>query len=215
MSKDFYLSEPDRTLPLIFPTLDLLSNYLTWRRILPRVSVNGGLMVDVGACVGGFSLAYRDIYTSPIHALEPWPDCWTYLEHNLCNSNVTIHKLGAFNRHVQMSMFVNTIGHTSLTHIEAESREVDLVPLDDLITDSVDVLKIDAEGSERRVLEGARRILDKDKPDLIVEHLLAKEDNFDHQKDSLFVMIDSYGYGRGKHIVGNDYYFRNPARYNE
>ena len=200
---------------LKFPTKDLLSNYLVWDRVIPRMRLHGGALVDVGACVGGFALAYHDAYpTSPIHLFEPWQQCWSYLNNNVMNLGALLYPLAVGREHDVLKMFSAAIGHTSLIGT-GEFIDVNVVPLDEVINFTVDVLKIDTEGFELNVLEGAKNILTNHRPDLIVEHIPASLPNFDHQKDPLFAMIYSYGYGHGKHIVGNDYLFRNAAKYNE
>jgi FkbM family methyltransferase len=60
---------------------------------------------------------------------------------------------------------------------EHVSASVEVVALDDLLAEldvrRVELIKIDAEATEAQVLEGARRVLDRDRPHIICEVLSA------------------------------------------
>jgi len=62
-----------------------------------------------------------------------------------------------------------------------------MVPLDDIIEDSVDFIKIDVESMELDVLMGARGIVDRDRPLILVE---VQDENLPR----FLSVVESFGY---------------------
>lgn len=130
---------------------------------LPRDPV----IVDAGANIGQFCSAVKLLYPDAIiHSFEPDPATHVRLLRNTRHmSGVTTYQVGLSNRAARvpffraplstMSSFVPDGGEASL---ELEVDRLDAV-LD--ASDTIDVLKIDVEGLEYDVLEGAQGILDR------------------------------------------------------
>lgn len=70
--------------------------------------------------------------------------------------------------------------------------QVDL--LDNLIPKyiKIDLIKIDVEGAEMQVLEGAKRIMESDRPIVIFEHGLGASDVYGTTPDQIYNFFDSY-----------------------
>jgi FkbM family methyltransferase len=129
----------------------------------------GMVVVDVGASFGLYTLiAARAVgRTGQVHAIEPCPDTCVALTSNLRRNPglaATVHARAAGSRREQRTLYahrnstLNGLYPAPAAAVEA-SLEVDVVPLDELVPGPLDVLKIDVEGAELQVLEGARRLL--------------------------------------------------------
>ncbi len=152
--------------------LDLLAHHeprvLEWFRVLP-----GETMVDVGAHIGRYTLLAAR-HGARVVSLEPDPDNFSVLEANVALNGfrgVSLHPVAASNE----------IGHVELVRLDGTNRGMSAVratawarlptpdnphapivpraPLDQVLAplgmDRVDWLKIDVEGHEVQVLEGA------------------------------------------------------------
>lgn len=155
---------------------------------LQRFLGPGGVMFDVGANVGVFTLAgaRRVASTGHVYAFEPSSRERATLEKNVTVNNcgnVTIIPAAAADRSGTGTLRVaagqhrgqNTLAPTfAYPSVGVEREEVvRLVSLDDLWRARTvrlpDVLKIDAEGSELQVLQGATAVLRESMPVVIFE----------------------------------------------
>jgi FkbM family methyltransferase len=121
--------------------------------------------VDVGAHVGLWSMQLQKTFQS-VHAFEPvsaFRDCF-----GLNVSGVVLYgcALGAEAGEVRMSI---DPADTGGTHIGEEGPIVRVLALDAFNFSEVDFLKIDCEGYEHHVIDGARETLRRCKPCVIVE----------------------------------------------
>jgi FkbM family methyltransferase len=138
----------------------------------------GLTVVDVGANYGYYSLlAAATVGTSGrVYAFEPNPRTFEVLMKNIhvnwFDSIVSARRLAALNsrKNVQLHALCNFQGSSSLfvpllvpeADPPPEQRPVvEAAPLDDFIPESVDLMKIDAEGSEPLVFEGMPGILNR------------------------------------------------------
>lgn len=140
-------------------------------KILRNLLKPGMTFVDIGANVGIYSvLASRLVGDGgKIYAFEPEPRNFELLKENLVLngiSNVHLANLAVGNNNEVMALQIarNSIGsHSLLARKDVENEVlVNVVRLDDWFDCSfppIDVLKIDVEGYEPFVLEGAQRLL--------------------------------------------------------
>lgn len=149
------------------------------RRILKSAVQPGGHAIDVGANIGLHTVALARAVgpAGRIDAFEPEPR----LEHHLRKtlsvngmSNVHLHTIAAGAEVGEATFHVAaTIGHSSLYDLdEGATRQelsVTVKPLDAVIAEDarVDVIKIDVEGAELDVLEGAKRVIGSS-PDIAI-----------------------------------------------
>ena len=142
-----------------------------WRRILRT----GDLFVDVGAHVGLYSIWALDAAASVV-AVEPNPDAAGQLRANLARNGYTAEVIEAAVGATpgRMAMAGADLLRQHLVLDESPASEatgegtVDVRVLDEVIGDrSVRGLKIDVEGAERLVLEGASRLLADGRVDVL------------------------------------------------
>jgi len=114
-------------------------------------------------------------------AFEPQQDLAAYLSRmcvNLSLQNVTIEAKAVFSETGSREFFVPkdhkpgaSLSKQGLSYAAIETVHVPVIALDDYFGDNerVSILKIDVEGAEVGVFEGAQRILRKDMPLLVFE----------------------------------------------
>lgn len=132
---------------------------------------NGGIFVDVGANIGGYTV--RVAKRSRVYALEPHPRNFHFLKFNLKLNqevaNARIFQVAAGPYIGRATLHISDYhGRHSLLYSQNKMKysiTVDMITLDSLLTNekSIDVIKIDVEGAEILVLEGARETLKKTK----------------------------------------------------
>lgn len=145
----------------------------------------GGVALDVGANKGSYlySMA-RWAGASPVVAFEPQSRLATYLTHACRRSglrNVTVENLALSNQQGELQLFVPGDSHSPGASLEASiadktdchTETVKVTTLDAYAAEKlhapVRVIKIDVEGHEMAVLQGALALIRRDKPLLVVE----------------------------------------------
>jgi FkbM family methyltransferase len=142
----------------------------------------GAVVVDVGANIGAFTLPVaKEVGTAGrVIAIEASPRVFPYLERNVILNellNVRPVHCAAFNSDWQTVSFYETsidrFGKGSLgTHFQADRISVPTRTLDSILSEQqvgrVDLIKMDVEGSEALVLQGAERLLTGDNPPAVV-----------------------------------------------
>lgn len=134
-----------------------------------------GVYVDAGANVGTATAWFAVLCPSThVHAIEPVSRFADQLDRvvseNQLSDRVTVHRLGVSD---EPGTATNRLVQSHQVGFDAEPEDRDetfpVARLDELISDPVSVLKIDVEGMERRVLQGAARILETDRPTVYFE----------------------------------------------
>jgi FkbM family methyltransferase len=124
--------------------------------------------VDAGAHVGFWSY-YLALAFTRVHAFEPNELFAQCFERNVRAKHVSLHRVALGETEGSVSLQVDA-QNTGATHVKpGVGGEVPLRRLDTYRLDEVDFLKIDVEGYERQVLEGARETLERCHPVVIVE----------------------------------------------
>jgi len=142
---------------------------------LRRILSDDSIVIDVGAHVGEFSVAIRNISNASIYAFEPVPDAFTALKNNLSdekffpiNSAIALENDYA-TFHITESLVGSSLlspvkGQTSKWLNETTSIEVQTTRMDTFIElnkfTKISLLKTDAEGYDLRVLESVGKFLE-------------------------------------------------------
>jgi FkbM family methyltransferase len=177
-------------------------------RLLHRDSV----FLDVGANVGIFSLvASKAAPLGKIFAFEPARKTFDRLSRNIWLNHArnvlpVRSALGGSSGQATLNLNVsgkdglNTLGNPS--HPDSEPAGTELVPIttvdEFLATNSVrhiDVMKIDAEGAELSIFQGAKNLLQRsDAPLILYEALPTSTLGFDYHPVELFWLLDQWGF---------------------
>lgn len=157
--------------------------------------------VDAGAHVGFWSMWLAKDFAR-VHAFEPVPEHAECFRMNVTQGDVTLHEvaLGARAGKVAMQRVHENSGKA---HAIAGS-EVEVITLDSLGLRDVDLIKIDVEGFEHRVLAGARDTIERCKPVIVVED---NQHQDDENESKAVRLLRSMGMRCVKQI-GRDFFFK-------
>ena len=146
-------------------------------RVLADIVPAGRIAVDVGANKGVYSRVLAGL-ASHVHAFEPNPKAFRWLDRAL-PGNVTAHRIALSDRDGEAELYLPKRGHRfsvtggSLNPHKAVdphgSLSVATQTLDSFGLGDVGFIKIDVEGSEARVLGGARATIGRCRPVLQIE----------------------------------------------
>jgi FkbM family methyltransferase len=182
--------------PLSFRLAAVMGN-LRMQRLMDNLLHPGDTVVDVGANFGynTFYAAHRVGQSGRVYAVEPAQDNLCVLYANLFANNVrNVFVLPyAAGSHDKVAQFflrgevsaVNSLFHDNFYAAVTEIVEVVMAPLDDLIPDTPNLVKIDVEGAELDVLQGMTRMIDALSLRLIVEWHPTLQQAADHPPDAL------------------------------
>jgi FkbM family methyltransferase len=149
--------------------------------VLAEIVTPGGTAIDVGANQGFFAYALSRI-AERVEAFEPNPDYAAFAQRML-GARARVHSVALSNRSGRQQFAVpvseagvvlhlgGSLHPTDASHANAQRFEVEVRTLDSYGFGEVRVIKVDVEGSEMAVLEGARETIRRDRPTLIVELL--------------------------------------------
>jgi FkbM family methyltransferase len=126
--------------------------------------------LDIGANVGLWS---RDLvqHFDRVVAFEPVAMFRECLEKNVPNSKLWIspYALGDQDTTVRMNITQGNTGHTHVDPASIGQGDTQIVRLDNLAIEDVDYIKIDCEGFEYRVLQGAEQTIKNHRPVVVIE----------------------------------------------
>jgi FkbM family methyltransferase len=173
--------------------------------LIQRMLGRGEVGVDVGANRGIYTyvMSVRVGGTGRVHAIEPFPEncarLQTVARHR---GNITVHPLAVSDRlgsgvlriPVHQGQHLDELASLEPRESPGEdNRTVSLSTLDELLAQErrVSLIKCDVEGHEQRVLEGATRILSRDKPTVIIE---VEQRHREDPIDNTFMFFADTGY---------------------
>jgi len=174
-------------------------------RLVQKALPPDGIFLDVGANIGIHALAAaRHVAAGggAVVAFEPHPQNFETLTHNLTQNglrHVLAHNVGlAEAPDVLTCQGAARGGNWSLASRGEHSFEVRLLRLDDYLDDGplprLDVMKIDVEGAEVRVLRGAQRTLARFRPVIVFEVCPAWLRRLNTNTAELLATLEDLGY---------------------
>ena len=176
--------------PLLYLMGDTFCNI---RRQAAEDSPRQNCFCDIGANIGQHSLFMSRI-ADQVHAFEPFDNVSSRLQHHIALnqiSNIQLHKIGLSDVTERLQFYAPTgrnqgIGSFDAGTVEKGNQaagELSLVCGDAYFEQypitGVDLVKIDVEGFERRVLAGLRQTLDRFRPITVCEINYGKDLSFD------------------------------------
>ena len=175
--------------------------------LVPLMSRRKGLAIDAGANKGVY-LYHLARHYRRVAGFEPLPSLAAYLK-SAAPSNAVVHNLALSNvagmATLSLPKGFNELGslesHTSeawTTSEAVERHQVETRPLDSFEFEDVSVLKVDVEGHEKAVLQGAANTLKRWRPSVLVE---VEERHSAGGVERLRGYLESLGY-RGYYVDG-------------
>ena len=139
---------------------------------------NNKIIVDVGANIGNHTVYFAKICKAKqVYSFEPQKNIFDILQKNLeinnIDNKVKAYNMGAGKEHFYASIDVLDTNNYGMSKINKMNKgSVEINSLDSLLlkeVEGVDMIKIDVEGMELDVLDGAKEILKKYKPIIYIE----------------------------------------------
>jgi FkbM family methyltransferase len=167
------------------------------------------VVIDIGANVGTWSLILSEVVgaNGKIFAYEPTRSTYDALSKNVAinsRKNIFAFRYALSNNNNQMRLYHdvdssrNSLGQTRTNDTVAEYEEVSARTLDslapELLIDKLDFIKIDVEGAEPLVFEGARTTLKRFKPTILFEVNPNALVELGFHYDSSWWMLSDLGY---------------------
>lgn len=193
------------------PSKSSVANQLFWQgfrghepetmQIFYRIAKKAQIIFDIGAHIGFYALLAGAINgKSKIFAFEPVPLLFKLLKTNITlNSfaNVIPIQKAVTDVDGQIPFYINLESDCSASALKGfrkivQESYVPSVTLDTFVVqnniDKVDLLKIDVEGIDHKVLQGMQKILARDEPDIICEVLYGRTE------EALQDILSNYSY---------------------
>jgi len=159
------------------------------------------IFYDVGANIGYYTIFASEVCSKgEVHAFEIDPH-FIQLTRKSLKAN---HTTATLNNNAVSNKTGDTVGYSGefgKTSIDSTtttgSQAVDTITIDDYAANNPypDVMKIDVEGFERHVLEGAEQVLEEGYPEtMFLEVHPPKIQNYGGQVQHILNLIESYGY---------------------
>jgi FkbM family methyltransferase len=177
------------------------------------------VLVDVGANIGFHALRMREYCANPIVCFEPNPLTYAVLLANLENNRLTHPDISAQNLacsdipgqltvHCGFNSYVTDEDANFHEHLDLDfdalaaaidggwiRARASVIRLDDVLPRThVGFLKIDVEGFEHKVLSGARKLVQRDRPEIFVELHSRDLPRNGSSVQSVCAMVRSWGY---------------------
>jgi FkbM family methyltransferase len=192
-----------------YTLLDFGSYEAVETRFLKSVFADGDVFLDIGANLGWYSLVLgRNCPSSRIFAFEPIPSTVEIMEKNIRLNhlnNIQAICMGVFNKVGEQDfLFAPDVsgatslkltgqdrGKTSVQNVACQITTIDVFCATQNIVPSL--LKIDVEGAELMVVEGAEKTL-HDTPIILMELLRKWSKAFGYHPNDVFALLGRYGY---------------------
>ena len=171
-------------------------------RFLIRHLKQGDHFLDIGAHYGYFSLLARQLVgeQGTVFAFEASPTTFSLLHKNVAtHQNITVLNIAIADKTEEISFFEFPSLYSEYNSMELEQFKQEAwfqkYPPKKVTVPAVDLssflrknkyhpslIKIDVEGAEFKVIQGAEKYLAQNKPSLILEYLSPQRDNTTHQQ---------------------------------
>ncbi len=149
--------------------------------------------LDIGAHVGLWSRILAKHFVT-VEAFEPMPplrECWKRNMEGRTNAHIHPEALGASAGDSEMVYIDGNSGNSRVMH--SGGVFVRMLTVDALMCDSVDFIKIDVEGYELQVLQGAEETIKFWQPAVLIEQKPGNAENYGHKRLDASHLLDSWG----------------------
>lgn len=167
------------------------------------------VMLDLGAQTGSFSLLAKYFPNSQWYSFEPLEEAAETLKKNLALNdinNVTVYQLAGSNFTGKTTLKMPpmdcwglaTIGSNVQRFVPLNARPIECIELDSFLVahniERVHFMKIDTEGSELAILQGAKKMIMRDHPIILMEYQPINMKQCGASKDEIDNFLREMGY---------------------
>lgn len=192
-------------------------------KLIVNIAINeGGLLLDVGANYGYFSLLWSQFKDNNVIAFEASPKNFPYLLDNVSlnnlNTRIEAYELALSDRKGILTFDMgpeDQTGWGGLNHLSSETQnnstiDVSSITLDDFAIENnilqISVLKIDTEGADTLVLSGAKNLIKNKKiKHIFWEHNLHRMQQLGLTENTMINFLTDCGY-KINMFNDNEYY---------
>jgi FkbM family methyltransferase len=169
--------------------------------------VDNPIVVDIGASTGNFTLL-PTVYPMTVYAFEPNPVAFRALQSNVIISGLTnkvrLYQTALSNHTTTTTLKVPVIAlHAAIACLgngnprprgfEWNEIDVGVARLDDYHL-APDFIKIDVEGAELSVLQGAERTIKQHHPGILTEYTSLNTKQFGYEREEIIKLLRDWGY---------------------
>lgn len=152
----------------------------------------GDVVIDAGAFIGDHTIAYLEKVgnNGKVYAFEPNREAYECLVHNCPRAVAFNLGLGSGSEELRLVGDINA----GASHVGDDGQVIKIVALDSMPFMRVNFIKIDVEGMELKVLQGARKTIQAHRPIMWIEiniHALKRQDVVPAQ---IFEWLHGMGY---------------------
>lgn len=159
------------------------------------------LFLDVGANAGCYTVLASKVVSARTVAFEPVPETYRRLVRN-CRANdlgskVVLHNLGVSD---QPGVLKFSTESDSMNHVIREDESsrfatsVNVQTIDDLIDGPVFLMKVDVEGYELPVIQGAKKLLSRKQVSAVILELNGSGENYGFSDSEIVQLMASHGF---------------------
>jgi FkbM family methyltransferase len=183
----------------------------TETEIFRSVLKPGMTVVDIGANVGYYTLIAASMVepSGRVYAFEPEPANYELLTRNiaanghqnvLASPEAVSNTSGSIKLYIDSQNFGNrSFSQANIVHnggaVDVNTTSLDILWSSGKIANEIDVMKIDAQGAEGFIVEGAQKILREQRPKILMEFEPGMLQNNGTDPLGLIEELKSYGYG--------------------
>lgn len=187
-----YFKNDEEMLKQVGPNLFFEQDYVVF--FLKDFIEKSQVILDVGAHCGSHTLMYKSINPDcTVHSFEPQSKVFDLLQENVKSNNLTNvycynNAVGHLNRQVEMDPYstdgennyrrisygTDSVFNIAGVQVGAGGESVEMITIDSLDLDRCDFIKIDVEGYEPLVIEGAVETIKKFRPAISYESNIKK-----------------------------------------
>lgn len=159
------------------------------------------LFLDVGANIGSYSVLAAGAVGAHVVAFEPIPSTFRHLQRNILlnglGDKVRCEQIGLSDRAAVLRFTdgLDTVNHVLADQGRDQGIAVPVKTLDQAIGDNIPaIIKIDVEGHELAVLNGASKILKDTRLLAVIMETNGSGIRYDISDDALFKIMQGYGF---------------------
>jgi FkbM family methyltransferase len=158
----------------------------SWERHISKILYDNAIpntnVLDIGAFIGTHTLALADISSKgrgKVYSFEPQPWAFNTIKSSIRKNkikNVKVYNVALSNKSGSIKFCSDNTGGSTICTEKNKSinswnsnYNVKLKPLDSYNFKNISIMKIDVEGHEISVLEGALKTIQRNKPKILIE----------------------------------------------